>query len=87
MSTSTQEIESFAKTAWPHVARVSVDAIVGGRQRRNEFDPLESGFTLTAYDAQSSIVKRISAATLDLLKDKIDQQLRKKAKTNGTVKL
>ena len=51
MAMSPQEVESFAKSAWPHVARVSVDQIVPGRRKPNEFEPLESGFTLTAYDA------------------------------------
>jgi hypothetical protein len=80
MTTSEQQIEAIAGQAWPHVASVSVQPIVSGRRRANEFDPLDSGFTLTAFDAGGSIVKRFSAATLDSLKDKVEQQMRKQSK-------
>jgi hypothetical protein len=77
MPITTQEIESFAKTAWPHVAAVSIDVIAAGRRKPNEFEPLDSGFTLTAYDAGGSIVKRFSAANLVKLKEMIEKQVRK----------
>jgi hypothetical protein len=77
MTTNAQEIEAFAGKAWPHVASVSVQPIVAGRRRANEFDPLDSGFTLTAFDAGGGIVKRFSAETLDTLKVKVEQQVRK----------
>ncbi len=73
-----QELETLAKQAWPHVDRVSVDRIVPGRRKPSEFEPLESGFTLTAYGAAGDIVKRIAAATLDAMQGKIEQQVRKK---------
>jgi hypothetical protein len=75
-----QELETFAKSAWPHVDRVSVDRIVPGRRKPSEFEPMESGFTLTAYGATGDIMKRISAATLDAMHDKIEQQVKKKNK-------
>jgi hypothetical protein len=80
MMTREQEIEAFAGKAWPHVASVSVQPIVAGRRRANEFDPLESGFTLTAFDPEGGILKRFSAATLDGLQDKVEQQVRKVAR-------
>ena len=81
MMTSEQEIEAIAGKAWPHVASVSVQPIVAGRRRASEFDPLESGFTLTAFDAGGGIVKRLSAETLDTLKGKVEQQVRKQVRT------
>jgi hypothetical protein len=80
MSTNLQEIEAFAGKAWPHVASVSVEPIVPGRRRANEFDPLDSGFTLTAFDAGGGIVKRFSAETLETLRGKVEQQVRKQSK-------
>ena len=76
-----EEIENFAKSAWPHVDRVSLDRIVPGRRKPNEFEPLESGFTLTAYGPAGDIMKRLNAATLDAMKDKIEQQLKKKSRS------
>jgi hypothetical protein len=70
----------MAGKAWPHVASVSVEPIVSGRRRANEFDPLDSGFTLTAFDSSGGIVKRFSAETLDTLKGKVEQQVRKQSK-------
>jgi hypothetical protein len=80
MTINAQEIEAIAGKAWPHVASVSVQPIVSGRRRANEFDPLDSGFTLTAFDAGGDIVKRFSAETLDTLKGKIEEQVRKQDK-------
>ena len=76
------ELETFAKSAWPHIDRVSVDRIVPGRRKPSEFAPMESGFTLTAYGAAGDILKRINATTLDAMYGKIEQQLRKKSKPN-----
>jgi hypothetical protein len=75
-----QELETYAKSAWPHVDRVSVDRIVPGRRKPSEFEPMESGFTLTAYGATGDILKRISATTLGAMHDKIEQQLKKNSK-------
>lgn len=83
---SQNEVESFAKTVWPHVSRVSIDPIVPGRRKPNEFEPLENGFTLTAYDAAGAIVKRLSAESLKSMKEKIEKQL-KKGKAIGAVKM
>jgi hypothetical protein len=80
MSINAQEIEAIAGKAWPHVASVSVEPIVAGRRKPDEFDPLKSGFTLTAFDASGGIVKRFSAQTLDMLKGKVEQQMVKKGK-------
>ena len=78
MPISEHEVEAFAMKAWPHVASVSVQPIVAGRRRVNEFDPLESGFTLTACDADGSILKRVTGETLDTLKAKVELQTRKR---------
>ena len=80
MQLNEQEIEAIAMKAWPHVASVSVQPIVAGRRRVNEFDPLESGFSLTACDAEGSILKRVTGNTLDMLKTKVEMQSRKKGK-------
>jgi hypothetical protein len=72
-----QEVEAFARSAWPHVAGVSVQPIVAGRGRANEFDA-QAGFTLTAYDAAGDIVKRVTAENLDMLKGKVERQLSRK---------
>jgi hypothetical protein len=72
------EVEALAMKTWPHVASVSVQPIVAGRRRVNEFDPLESGFTLTACDAEGSILKRVIGDSLDTLRIKVEQQSRKK---------
>jgi hypothetical protein len=77
---SEQEIETFAKSAWPHVDRVSVDRIVPGRRKPSEFEPMESGFTLTAYGATGDIMKRISAISLEAMHGKIEQQVKKISK-------
>ncbi len=83
MPTNEQELETFAKQAWPHVDRVSVDRIVAGRRKPSEFEPLESGFTLTAYSPSGEIVKRINALTLEAMRDKIEGQLKKQSKVTG----
>jgi hypothetical protein len=80
MQLNEQEIEAIAMKAWPHVASVSVQPIVAGRRRVNEFDPLESGFSLTACDAEGSTLKRVTGNTLDMLKTKVEMQSRKKGK-------